>query len=205
VWRAPANISPTPTPVVLTLTVTESFTADGVAHTIRSTPGLFTVQLHDSQKEILDLGEDFLTLFSRSEVPVEDVLRNFSSTCDRGSGRAMEASDVARARREHVQDFSKFRITRLPPVTFNFGGACVAFGNPTRVRRSDACALFSVHWELTYIQNLDATRRIGTRAVTDGRDHVTAVLENNQWRLCHSDFEGTEVIGSSGTLRAVTW
>ncbi|MQA29109.1 MAG: hypothetical protein GEU82_04615 [Luteitalea sp.] len=205
VWRVPASITPTPSPVVVTLDVTEPFTEGGVSHTNRSAPGLFTVQVHDSQKEILELGEDFLTLFTRSEVPVGDVLRNFSPTCDQGAGRRNEAGDVERARREHVQDFSKFRIARLPPVTFNFGGACLAFGNPTRVRRSDACSLFSVHWEITYIQNLDANRRIGTRAVTDGRDHVTAVLENNQWRLCHSDFVGTEVIGSRGIVRQVQW
>ena len=146
-WTVPASIAATPGPVVVTLTVVETFVEAGVTHTNRSAPASFTVQVHDSQKEILDLGEDFLTLFSRSEVPVDQVLHNFSTTCDKGKGRADEAVDTARARSQYVQDFSKFRISRLPPVTFNFAGVCVAFGDPTRIRPSDACGLFMVHWE----------------------------------------------------------
>ena len=204
-WTVPAGGLATPAPVVVTLTVTETFTEGGVLHTQRSVPASFTVQVHDSQKEIFDLGEDFLTLFSRSEVPVDQVLHNFSTTCDKGDGRSQEASDTARARMQYTQDFSKFRISRLPPVMFNFATACVAFGDPTRVRPSDACGLFMVHWEVTYIMNVDATHRIGTHEVTDGKDNVTAVLENNQWRLCHSDFEGTSVIPSTGFTQQVRW
>jgi hypothetical protein len=202
-WRAPSSVTPTPSPVVVTLTVTEPFVEGGVAHTNVSAPGLFAVQVHNSQKEILDLGEDFLTRFSNSDVPVEEVLRNFSRTCDKGDGRAMEFSDTQRARGEYRQDFSKFRISRLPPVAFNFASACIAFG--TRVRPSDACGLFAVHWEVTYIRNVDALRRIGTREITDGRDNVTAVLENNEWRLCHSDFDGSAVLPSTGFTRQVQW
>ena len=53
--------------------------------------------------------------------------------------------------------------------------------------------------------NVDATHRVGTREVTDGKDNVTAVLENNQWRLCHSDFEGTSTIPSTGLTQQVRW
>jgi hypothetical protein len=103
-----------------------------------------------------------------------------------------------------VQDFSKFRIARVPPVTFNFGGSCLAFGDPTRRRRADACSLFTVHWEVTYVRAVDG-HRVGDREVTDGTDHVTAVLENNQWRLCHSDFTGTSFNTTLGIRRLVTW
>jgi hypothetical protein len=201
-WTAPATVSPIPSPVVVTLVVTETFTEGGVLHTQQSAPGSFTVQVHDSQKEIMDLGEDFLTLFSNSDVSVNDVLHNFSPTCDGGDGRSAEASDTADARRKYRQDFSRFTISRLPPVTFNFGGACVAFGE--RVRRADACSLFRVHWELTYLV-AEGMFKAGDRGVTNGRDHVTAVLENNRWRLCHSDFKGDEMNVTRGLTRQVQW
>ena len=91
-WTAPSTVSgPTPTP--LTLTVTESYVEGGVTH-VNTTAANFVVQLHDSIKEIGDEGEDFLTLFSQSNIGTNDVLHNFSTTCDRGSGRAAEASDT---------------------------------------------------------------------------------------------------------------
>ena len=45
----------------------------------------------------------------------------------------------------------------------------------------DACSAFAVHWEVT-------KKSSGSREITNGVDYVSAVLENNQWRLCHSDF-----------------
>ena len=159
----------------------------------------FVVQVHDSQKEILDMGQDFLTLFSQSEIPSDQVLHNFSSTCDGGRGRASEKTEVDRARREYVQDFSKFRIARLTPVTYNFAGACVEFDG--RVRPADACSRFIVHWEIRYISG----PRSGQQEITDGTDWVTAVLEGDQWRICHSDFEGTSFVPTTGITRRVTW
>jgi IPT/TIG domain len=198
IWHVPANLSPLPSPTTVTLTVTEPFTEGGVSHqnVVRAN---FVVQVHDSQKEILDMGQDFLTLFSQSEIPSDQVLHNFSPTCDGGQGRASEKADVDRSRRDYVQDFSKFRIARLTPVTYNFGGVCVEFDG--RVRRADACSRFTVHWEIRYISG----PMTGQREITDGTDYVTAVLEANQWRLCHSDFQGTAVIPTLGITRRVTW
>ena len=71
--------------------------------------------------------------------------------------------------RSSSQDFSKFRITRLPPVTFNFGARC---SSPNGPRRADACARFVVHWEVTHKSPPDT----GKREITDGTDYVTAVL-----------------------------
>jgi hypothetical protein len=135
-WRVPATVSPTPSSVAVVLTVTELFTEGGVSHT-NTASRTVAVDVHDSQKEILDMGEDFLTLFSRSEVPSDQVLHSFSTTCDDGSGRAAEKRDVDKNRREFIQDFSKSRVTRMPPVTFNFGARCL---NPKGPRRADACA-----------------------------------------------------------------
>jgi IPT/TIG domain len=198
IWHVPTNLSPLPSPATVTLTVTEPFTEGAISHQNTVTAS-FVVQVHDSEKEILDMGQDFLTLFSQSEIPSDQVLHNFSPTCDGGQGRASEKADVDRSRREYVQDFSKFRITRLTPVTYNFAGACVEFDG--RVRRADACSRYTVHWEIRYI----VPPRIGQREITDGTDYVTAVLEAGQWRLCHSDFEGTTFNPTLGITRRVTW
>ena len=199
-WRAPATLSPTPSTVVVALTVTELFTEGAVVHT-NTASRTFVVEVHDSQKEILDMGEGFLTLFSRSEVPTDQVLHDFSTTCDGGAGRAAEVGDTDRNRATLLEDFSKFRITRLPPVTFNFGGVCVA----KLVNRADACAQFVVHWEATYLVDVDSDRRKGTRSITDGTDFVTAVYEQSRWYLCHSNFTGTERFPTLGITRRVAW
>lgn len=196
-WRAPAGLSPTPSTVVVALTVTESFTEGMVSHT-NSASRTFVIDVHDSQNEILDMGEDFLTLFSRSEVPTDQVLHSFSTTCDGGAGRRSEANDVDKNRRDFTQDFSKFRITRRPPVTFNFGGFCASPNGP---RRADACSSFTVHWEVIYRNPPDT----GKRGVADGIDYVTAVLEGNRWSLCHSDFRGTVTDLTTGLTRQLIW
>ena len=196
-WRAPAMLSSTPSTVIVALTVTELFTEGGVGHT-NTASRTFLVDVHDSQKEILDMGEDFLTLFSRSEVPADQVLHDFSTTCDGGAGRRSEKNDVDRNRRDFIQDFSKFRITRRPPVTFNFGGYCASPNGP---RRADACSTFTVHWEVIYRNPPDT----GKREIADGTDYVTAVLEDKRWFLCHSDFRGTVTNPTTGLTRQVIW
>jgi hypothetical protein len=184
-WTAPAS-TPTPSTIDLTLVASERYDEGGTTHAsaARST---FPVHVHDSGKEILDMGEEFLSLFSRNAVPTNAVLHNFSASCDGGTGRDNEAGDTDKARARYRQDFSKFRVRRLPPVTYNFGGACLVFGS--RFRHADACSLLEVHWEFTYLVDEDG-HKAGDHGVTDGVDSVTAVLENGEWRLCASDFQG---------------
>lgn len=198
IWRLPATVSPTPSPVTATLTVTETYVEGSVTHR-NVTPAPFVMQVHDSQKEILDMGEDFLTLFSQSQISSTDVLHNFSIACDRGDGYRAEKSDTDSNRTYLREDFSKFTITRLPPVTFNFGGRC-----PFRLKAADACSAFRVHWEATYIKALD-NHKVGDHETTNGIDYVTAVLENNRWRLCHSDFDGVATNPLTGVSRHVSW
>lgn len=194
-WHIPATVGTPPSPVAVKLEVAETFTEGTVTHRNVGV-GSFVMQVHDSQKEIMDTGEDFLTLFSRSEVPTDVVLHNFSPTCDGGNGRADEKTDVDNSRALFIQDFSKFTVARRPPVTFNFGGRC-----PFRSRRADACSSFTVHWEVT----VRSGPMTGRREITDGVDYVTAVLEQNRWYLCHSDFDGTVRIPSLGIVKHVTW
>jgi IPT/TIG domain len=196
-WHVPAAVSPTPSPVAVTLTVTETYTEGKVTHRNTSDPRTFVMDVHDSQKEILDMGQDFLTLFSQSNVPTNDVLHNFSTTCDGGQGRAQEKTDVDANRATYVEDFSKFTIARLPPVTFNFGGHCGFLP-------ADACSAFRVHWETTY-KIAVGIHKVGDHETTDGIDSVTAVLESNRWRLCHSTFDGVARNPLTGASRLVRW
>ncbi|MEQ1731036.1 MAG: IPT/TIG domain-containing protein, partial [Vicinamibacterales bacterium] len=103
-WKIPNSISGgTPATVTVGLKVTETFTEGGVTHT-QSTSGSFPVRVHDSQKEIMDAGEDFLLLFSDSTKSTNEVLRNFSTTCDGGKGRQNEANDTDRNRAQYIQN-----------------------------------------------------------------------------------------------------
>ena len=180
-----------------TLVVTESFAEGSVTHTQSSSPAALTMQVHNSKLEVLDMGEDFLTLFSQSNVPTAQVLHNFSATCDSGAGRADEQSDVDKNRRDYVQNFGAFRITRREPFSISFRGAC--FTSDGRVQpRTDGCSSFAVHWEATKKSN-------GLLEITNGVDYVSAVVENNEWKLCHSSFVGTQSYPALGITRAVSW
>jgi len=72
-WKIPTSFSTgTPTTVNVGLKVTETFTENGVTHQ-QSTTGAFPVRVHDSQKEVMDAGEDFLVLFSDSTKTTDQV------------------------------------------------------------------------------------------------------------------------------------
>jgi len=179
-WHLPATLSPTPSPVPVTVTATETFAEGKVTHRNTSAPKTFVMQVHDSQKEILDMGQDFLTLFSQSQISTSDVLHNFSRTCDDGRGRADEKGDIDDNRARYIQDFGAFRIARRGPADIRFHSLCILPDG--RVENNvDACSSFAVHWEVI-------KRSTGAREITNGVDYVSAVLESNQWRLCHSDF-----------------
>lgn len=196
-WKVPTAVTGgTPATVTLGLTVTESFTEGGVTHR-QETVGSYGVRVHDSQKEITDAGQDFLLRFSDSSYTTAQVLHQFSTTCDSGRGRSAEEGDVDRNRRDYTQNAAAARITARPPVNFNFRGSCVLPDG--RVQRNvDACITYTAHWEVT-------SRSNGSREITDGVDYVSAVLENDKWLLCHSDFIGTSRKALTGELTAVSW
>ena len=187
-WVLPSTVSSTPATMTVTLTVTEPFTEGGVTHRNVSTSTL-AMTVHDSQNEILNMGKDFLELFSQSQYTPDQVLHNFSTTCDGGNGRSDEYNDV-RDNRYYFQELPGWSVTKAPPVTFNFAGRC-AF----RSRRADACSRYAVHWydqRLVYDPRFP-TSHVGDRGETWGIDYVTAVLDSGQWKLCHSDYQANEL------------
>jgi len=76
-WHLPASVSPAPSPATVTVTAVETYAEGKLTHTQTSEPKSVVMQVHDSQKEILDMGEDFLTLFSNSSVTTSQVMHNF--------------------------------------------------------------------------------------------------------------------------------
>src|SRR5262249_30277816 len=60
-WHLPATVSPAPSPVTVTVTAVETYVEGKLTHTQSSAPKPFVMPVHDSQKEILDMGQDFLT------------------------------------------------------------------------------------------------------------------------------------------------
>ena len=173
-WKAPQTFQ-TPGTVTLTLTVTERYeTTDAAGLPVtreNQTRATSAVSLHDSVKEINDLAVEFLVDFSKQLDPAF-VVRNFTPTC---GGTADELSDVAKNNRDNL--ITSYTIG-TPETTVGFTGRC-----PFRNVFGDGCAQVPVDWRST-------NRATGQPGRATGIDQVTAVLENDRWRLCASDFNG---------------
>ena len=199
-WRAPATLPATPVDLTLTLAVIERFIApdsQGLPkeqeHRITRN---VTVRVHNSTKEVSDLASEFLTLFSNSNVPPSTVTAQFStSTC--ASSTAQELADVEKNRCLYT---ITSHFVGAPATTVAFRGICtIGRGNTARTHVADACSLVPVQWTSTVkpnalscpVQDFGPNGQPlvpGSSGTTTGTDMVTAVYENNRWRLCHSDY-----------------
>jgi hypothetical protein len=174
-WKSPHDV-PSPRDVTFTLTVTESYQstdANGLPVTKENkTTGTAVISLHDSRKEVGDMALLFLNDFSDSNTPKSTVMQNFTNSC---KGTKDENNDVDKNRTLWHIDRSK--IGPGADVTIKFGINC-----PFRDRGPvDACAQVYSEWHST-------CTRTGQKANTTGTDQVTAIYENNRWKLCGSDF-----------------
>jgi len=179
-WRAPTGGS-MPAKATLTLVVVEKYqtTNDSglpVTAENRVTKSV-TVSVHDSVREVGDMATEFLTNFSKSDVSVGTVMKDFTPNC---SGTAEEKQDVEDNRAEFV--ITSYDIGS-PTVRIDFDGRC-----SYRNRPADACSDSRVEW-VSKKKNDDST------GVAKGVDHVAAVYESNRWWLCSSDFEGANTLG----------
>jgi hypothetical protein len=187
-WTAPHSY-PAPSTVMLMLTVRERYqtTDAGGAPVARENvvTGATPHRLHDSMREIDDLAVDFLVGFSQQLDP-RYVVRNFTSTCP---GAAAELSDVQKDNDQFV--ITSYVIgTPRTSLVFTGPGGC-----PLRGVFGDACAQVPVTWHST-------NRGSGAAGVADGIDQVAAVLENDQWRLCASDFNSTTTSAAVAAFRS---
>lgn len=189
-WLAPSSITSAQT-VVLTLTVVERYQdADSQGlpvqreHRVQRTTD---IRVHDSLKEIGDLSHAFLEAFSK-QLGTTETLKDFSRTCDGGRGYEQELFDVERNLAERT--ITSYTLGQ-PTVnlTFSSSQACPISGTP-----GDACAAHFVRWS-------DVEKSTGTPSTVEGTDYVSAVYETDRWRLCHSRFEGKNVLTGQRVIR----
>ena len=92
--------------------------------------------------------------------------------------------------RKNQRDFTinSFTVEPNPPVDVAFGTFC-----DHRDRFGDACSYVPVRWQST-------EKATGKTIVSVGTDQVNAVYVDNRWRLCDSDFIGTNTIDGKPSL-----
>jgi hypothetical protein len=182
-WTAPVAFT-TPSTITLTLKVTERYqTTDNFGlpvtreNVVEKTSDL---RLHNSVKEVSDMAHDFLVAFSNRS-PIDVVMKDFTSSCP---GAAQERSDVACNREDGTIEW--FDI-RTPQTTVPFTGTC-----PFRGVSGDACAQVPAEWRTRISATPchgDLLPYAGKTNVVSGTDQVTAILENDRWKLCASDWD----------------
>jgi hypothetical protein len=180
-WTAPAAVSlATPILVTLTLRVTERYQGpdpNGLpVEKTNTATATSSVSLHDSASEISTMAYNFLVAFSHSDIPVDQVVRDFTPSCD---GTAAEKQDV----QKHRLQRKMVSYTVWPPVvSVNFGGTC-----PFRSVHGDACANVQVEWHSTVLVVGDP--HYAWTDNTAGFDQVTSVYQTGRWWLCQSDYD----------------
>jgi hypothetical protein len=172
-WRAPDRAS-TPTTASLRVQVVEKF--DGGENRVT---GTLVIDLHDSEKEIADLGYQFLVEFSEQKLAPETIVRNFTDSC---RGKFDELDQVRDHQRRH--QILEWSVDNRAQVVIGFGATCPYYA-PERIRPGDGCAWFPVRWK-------SSDRDEGGKIVeTRGFDQVNAIFERGQWRLCDSDYKAS--------------
>jgi IPT/TIG domain len=191
-WKAPAS-GPTPLTATLTLTVIERYrTTDANGLPVDAENRVTDtrkVKVHDSVIEVGDMATEFLVNFSKSAVPVDTVLKDFTPTCQ---GEDNERSDVEKNRANYT--ITSYTVDPAK-VTINFKGSC-NFVNG--VRLGDACSESAVVW--------NSTKTSGGTERAWGVDQIAAVYLSGRWWLCSSDFDGhtlsgTRFFGGGGRIR----
>ena len=175
-WRAP---SPATTPIdyTLTLTVTEVYgVADSTGarprHQVKATSP--TVRVHNSPKELGDLGMRFLNDFATSSIPADVAVREFSDSC---RGKRDERDQIADNRQNYQITSSQLRLRSASVTTSEVNRGNVVI----------ACEFWSIvkqcppGWPNCKPGNTEHVR---------GDCKLTSIYEQKRWWLCESTFEG---------------
>jgi len=191
-WKAPSSAQ-APTDVNVNLEVVETYASQGKSIDNRVT-GSTTLSLHDSVKEVGDMGRQFLLDFSDSQIQdIAYIMRNFQQGC---YGTADETSQVTDNRRLYHIDH--WRVQE-PVTTIGFGGICPF---PGRTLPGDGCSLIRTWWQSTVLIAHDG-RSAGDIENASGIDHIQAkyYADQRRWKLCDSSFEPDDPPQTS--LRAI--
>jgi hypothetical protein len=174
-WRAPSPAT-TPADYTLTLTVTEVY---GIAdssgarprHQVKSTSP--AVRVHNSPKEIGDMGMRFLNDFANSSIPADVAVREFSDSC---RGKREEEEQIADNRQNYQILNSALRLKSASAGTeSNRGSVVIGCEFWSRVKRCPP------GWP---------NCRVGNTEHVSGDCRLTSVYEQKRWWLCDSNFDG---------------
>jgi hypothetical protein len=172
-WRAPKGAT-TPADYAIRLTVTETYNASNAVggsqqNIVTATSPV--IRLHDSPKELGDLGLTFLGDFANSSVSPSACVRDFSDTC---RGKADEKADVEYNREHFTIVGSSLRLQNVriaaSAMTADVNIAC---SFTSRIIKCDPGSVGCV------------AGVVGTAA---GDCALTAVYEQQRWWLCSSRF-----------------
>jgi hypothetical protein len=173
-WRAPKGTT-TPADYTIRLTVTETYGSANNAvsgsqqNIVNATSP--AIRLHDSPKELADLGLTFLGDFANSSVPPSACVREFSDSC---RGKADEKADIE-YNREH----------------FSIVGSSLRLQN-VRVAPSGVTADVNVECSFTSrvikCEPGSVGCTVGVVGTAAGDCALTAVYEQQRWWLCTSRF-----------------
>jgi hypothetical protein len=180
-WQAAADLA-TPVDIPLTLTVVESYEgldAQGELATLEHRVSRsVTVRVHNSVKELGDMGLSFLEKFANSSLSPDECLVDFSDNC---SGKQSEREDIERNREHYlILDWE----LGTPSVT-----------NLSKYNRADIaipCSFQSAFVKCSAEVTEDCV--VGEIESVSGTCRLTAVYEQARWWLCSSRFS------SSGSL-----
>jgi hypothetical protein len=174
-WRPTADVA-TPVEPVLTLTVVESYQAldaQGriVAREHRVTASV-TVRVHNSERELGDIGRSFLTKFADSSLSPEACTVDFTDSC---IGKRDEQNDIHNNR-------LRFQILSHQLGTPTFLG--LNLYNNTEM-------LIPCAFESRIVQCLPGDEswcKVGYIQRVNGNCRLTGEYEQNRWWLCVSNF-----------------
>ena len=180
-WRAPAQAT-TPAVVRLNVAVVETYqttNSQGLPTTAENrVTGSIDIRLHASAKEVRDMSVEFLNEFSQQRVSPDQMVRNFTDSCQ---GKRDERDQIRD--NQASRTINSYTVEPNPRADIAFGGVC-----RDRGRVGDACVYVPVRWQSTIKSN-------GKPELAVGTDQLNLVYERDRWWLCDSDFIGTTTSG----------
>jgi hypothetical protein len=178
-WRAPTDAA-TPKDYTVSLRVTETYgTADpttGVRPTNVANGTSPVIRVHNSPKELSDMGLLFINDFTNSALSSGVCLRNFTDSCP---GKASEKSDIDYNREHYTIVGSSIKLTGVRVASSGLSADI-----------DIACTFTSI------IIKCDPTVAgcvVGAKETVEGDCALTGKYELKRWWLCDSNFIGRKV------------
>jgi len=180
-WHAPTP-DKTPRDFTISLTVTETYgnpdaSGNRPQHVVTGTSP--AIRVHNSSKELGDLGLAFLTDFANSRISSSVCLRDFSDSC---RGKSEEKGDIDWNRDHFTVLSSSLKLTSVNVK----GGA-------TSADITIACSFTS---RVDKCEPGDTDCKVGSVGTVDGICSLTGKYEQKRWWLCDSHFSGHNVPAS---------